>query len=696
MPVVVPEPLRGPLDRLRRRLQPAWPWVALWVLLLVATGWMVWLTLRQEASGRDDAVDEAAREAAVEVRGELMAIERRIRWLGSVQGLDVVVDEAQAGDLMRAQPSVVRLERRGMAFQLLGVQEAGPGLLQFDVVPRSSLEAETALACTLAARDRTSMFSTSYFVPMAGRPGREVIDLCAPVRDGLQLRGYVVASIALAPLLEPLARQEALRRVELSLVEADGSRLVRAGDVLGAGRHVRRQIIDLPGSALILQADGGPQLSQPWPGLPTLMVLGLSSCLLVLAALLVRDARRRAQAEAALDQALAYRKALGDSMPTPLVALDLEGRVVFSNPAFLRLVGFTQEELEVPVPPFWPPERAEKNMAAYRRDQQRVRLQGATGLKDFEGVVVRKGGERFTARIYQAPLLDRLERHTGWVAAVVDLTEQRRREERERQQQERLQAAARLTTVGELATLVSHELNQPLAAISSYASGSLNLLQAAESQTSEAQEIRGLIGQALDHIAEQAERAGRVIRSVQGFVRRRERHVERLGIDELLETVLPLVRLQAAKSGAHVVLDLPRPCPRVSVDRTMIEQVLLNLTRNALQAMEDNPPEIPRVLTLQARPRTRGGLVFSVIDTGAGIPDEIAARLFTPFFTTKVEGMGMGLSLCRTVIEQHGGTLDFITPHADGRGAEFRFTLQSESLPDPAPAPAPAPSDPLP
>ena len=193
----------------------------------------------------------------------------------------------------------------------------------------------------------------------------------------------------------------------------------------------------------------------------------------------------------------------------------------------------------------------------------------------------------------------------------------------------------------------------------------------------------------LERIAEQAERAGRVIKSVHDFVRRRHQAHEVIAADLLVESVLPLVRLQARKSGARVELDIVQPVPRVKVDRTMVEQVLLNLARNGIQAMEPDTPLAERVLTLRVRLAPAAAeapgrwVMFSVIDAGPGIPADVAQRLFTPFFTTKPEGMGLGLSLCRTVVEQHGGAMDFenLPAHA---GTEFRFTLPQQLQARPA------------
>jgi two-component system sensor histidine kinase DctS len=268
---------------------------------------------------------------------------------------------------------------------------------------------------------------------------------------------------------------------------------------------------------------------------------------------------------------------------------------------------------------------------------------------------------------------------------VVDLSAQRRMEDLARQQQERLQATARLATMGEMASLLSHELNQPLAAIASYAAGSLNLLDDASARPLDA-ESAGMLRQALARVAEQAERAGRVIKSVHDFVRRREQLHENLLADRLFGSVMPLVRLQARKSGARIEVDAGNPPPRVHCDRTMVEQVLLNLTRNALQALEDAGPQPSRVLRLVARHQSPRWVMFEVIDNGRGIAPEVAGRLFTPFFTTRPEGMGLGLSLCRTVVEQHGGALDFAP--APGGGTVFRFTLPAARSAEPVAEPA--------
>jgi two-component system sensor histidine kinase DctS len=700
-----PEP--GPLDTAAattvairpRRWRRALLWGALLALLGVAQTLLVALTVSYESVRAQEEVDAVATEAAADIRHEL---------LGAIQTLQALAWSqtpqpdwrAGAEALLKARPSLKRVEWRDLNLRVTEAVDT-PFLPQlFSQMPRADLGVEAEVACNAARRAAAPMYSRSYFVPQAGALGLEVIDLCVPEQRAGREAGFLVGSFALTPILEAVLPTRQARRHEFSFVEADGTRLARAGVRRGAGVYLAERVVDLPGATLQLRADSGAGRPSLIPNLATALVLGLSIALFGVVLLLARDVRRRAQAESALAEALAFRKAMEDSLSTGLRARDMQGVISYVNPAFCAMVGFSADDLlpaakgspaaALPpqasqyAPPYWPPEYA----ALYQQRQQQ-RLEGsgrnpAELREGFETVFMRQNGERFPVMIYEAPLVDGQGRQTGWMSAVLDLSAQRRVEDISRQQQERLQATARLATVGEMASLLSHELNQPLAAIASYASGSLNLINDPAADTP------GLLKQALERIAEQAERAGRVIKSVHDFVRRREQLHETLGADVLLEAVLPLARMHSRKSGTRIELDLPvsaddplgapaRP-PRVRCDRTMVEQVLLNLARNGIQAMEGATAPADRVLTLRVRVVQPGRATFSVIDRGPGIAADVAARLFTPFFTTRAEGMGLGLSLCRTVIEQHGGTLDF-SPGPGGVGTEFRFTLAMPAPP---------------
>ena len=689
-PPRAPPRARLPLAALLARTRPGRPrvllWVALVALLLVAQTLLVALTLRYEEVRAQERSEEVAAVALGEIRRRSQLV------LQGLQGLQPRPGEPQvwardADALLRSQPEIGRIERRNRSQQIVEVAESPLREPLFSRWPRADMNLEAEVACNAARRDRSPMFSRSQFVPQPGGLGAEVMDICVPVQEAGQLVGYTVASIVLPLLLDEVRVVELGRSHELSFVEADGTRLARSGAVRGGGVFIADRVVDLPGTTLQVRVDAVQRAPSLIPNLATALVLGLSIGLLVVVVLLLRDGRRRAHAENLLADALAYRKAMEDSLLTGLRARDRDGHLVYVNPAFCKMVGFSADELlQAAQPPYWPPE----HVAQYQRRHGERLAAGvlpSSAPEGHESVFLRRNGERFPVMIYEAPLVTATGKHSGWMSAVLDLSAQRRAEDLSRLQQERLQATARLASVGEMASLLSHELNQPLSAIASYATGSLNLLNDPQPEP-QAQQLT-LMHQAMSRIAEQAERAGRVIKSVHDFVRRRHQAHEVIAADLLIESVLPLVRLQARKGGARVEVDVAQPVPRVKVDRTMVEQVLLNLARNGIQAMEVNTPLADRVLTLRVRlaPGAKGRwVVFSVIDAGPGIAPEVAPRLFTPFFTTKAEGMGLGLSLCRTVIEQHGGAMDFevlasgaqdgtdMAPAA-AAGTEFRFTL---------------------
>jgi two-component system, LuxR family, sensor histidine kinase DctS len=630
---------------LRRRWRRVVLWALLIVLSAVAQALLVFLVLQYEESRAQERADTTAVGVADEARQTLAR---------ALQSLQLMVWSERAGgqwrqeaaELMRSQPTLVRVERRDRAFAVTEAVQAPQAATLFSSVPREATSRDAAAACGDARRDGAPSYSRSYFTPATSGRGVELIDLCLPLAGD---DGHLIASFALAAVLESALAADPAREHELTFIESDGARLARAGSVRGAGVYRAERVLDLPGTALILRADsrhGRPDLI---PNLSVALVVGLSIALMALVLLLARDVRRRAAAEERLAEALAFRKAMEDSLPS-----------------FCRMVGFSEAELQAAAtPPYWPPERADEY--AQRLASGGV---GAESPSGRETVFLRKNGERFPVMLYEAPLVDSAGRQSGWMSSVVDLSEQRRVEDLARAQQERLQATARLATVGEMASLLSHELNQPLAAITSYASGSLNLLEGTPDATD-----REMLKQAMSRVAEQADRAGRTIKSVHDFVRRRESVRESVGAALLIEAVLPLVKLQARKSGTRIEVEGPTPSPRVLADRTMVEQVLLNLTRNGIQSMEGEAvPPASRVLRIAVRATQADWVEFSVADVGPGIPPDVAQRLFTPFFTTRSEGMGLGLSLCRTVVEQHGGALDFAT---GSTGTRFVFTLRS-------------------
>jgi two-component system sensor histidine kinase DctS len=655
-------------------------WGALVALIAIAQSALVWLTFSYESTWAQEAVEAVSAGAVADVK---QALSRDLQSLQALLWNEPPITQwrTDAADLLRGHRELLRIERRTLDHHVTEAVDSPYTGSIFTRIKREEIDIDTEVACGTALRHAGPAYSRSYFVPLANGLGLEVIDVCLPVQQAGRASGFMAATFSLAGVLNEAVAPEVLRAHELSFVEGDGTRLARVGLLRGAGVYVSERLIDLPGITLQFRLDSAVGRPRLIPNLAIALVLGLSLALGAVVALLVRDVRKRASAERALAESLAFRKAMEDSLVTGLRARDLDGRVTYVNPAFCQMVGYPADDLiGQTTPPYWPPDLTDEYA---RRQYVRMATPPASeqarqnAREGFETTFQRKNGERFAVLIFEAPLVDSTGRHTGWMSAVLDVSDQRRIEEISRQQQERLQATARLATVGEMASLLSHELNQPLAAIASYAAGSLNLMQ--EPQDAHTGEM---LQQAAERIAEQAERAGRVIKSVHDFVRRREQVHEAVRCDLLVEAVLPLVRLQARKSGTRVEVDLPHPVPRAVCDRTMVEQVLLNLSRNGIQAMESHTPPAGRELTIRVRQTHPRWVTFSVVDRGPGVPPEVAQRLFTPFFTTRKEGMGLGLSLCRTVIEQHGGALDFgMVPRPEGATVtEFRFTLPADSV----------------
>ncbi len=682
------EDWRRRLQGWRRTLDDLLPWragrLALWlaliglVLALLAT--LVWLAGRYEASQVQAELERDTLDAVSDLRTELA---RDAQALQGVQATSLGERERRdtLQTLLRDKREWLRIERRDSQWQLLDAEDSPLREPVYSRTPRSETLNETMRSCLSARQFNGPAYSSSYYLPLNNGLGMEVMELCIPLMSSGRLTGYTVLIYSLQELLVERLGQTFARRNLVSFTEADGTRLAMVGnDRRGQRLFTAQQLLDLPGNTLVLRMDGRRSAPDLFPNVLTALVTAMSIALITVVVLLVRDSRRRLKAERELAEALAFRKAMENSLVTGLRARDREGRITYVNPAFCEMVGFGADELigQTAPMPYWPPE-----MVGEYRQRQAVRLAGNTPPREgYESVFMRKDGTRFEVLIIEAPLVSTQGEQTGWMSAILDISEQRRVEELSRASQERLQATARLATVGEMASLLSHELNQPLAAIASYANGSLNLMDHA----SKAGETLSDVHMALRRIAEQAGRAGRVINSVHDFVRRRDQAREPVAPRTLLDAISPLVSLQARKLGVLVRTELEAGLPAVVCDRTMVEQVLLNLTRNGMQAM-DRPECSQRVLVLQVRRAAsnaqQGWLEFSVADCGSGIDPAVAEQLFTPFFTTKAEGMGLGLSLCRTVIEQHGGHLEH-QPNTPA-GTVFRFTLPT-SRPDSAAA----------
>ena len=248
---------------------------------------------------------------------------------------------------------------------------------------------------------------------------------------------------------------------------------------------------------------------------------------------------------------------------------------------------------------------------------------------------------------------------------VEDITDRLRAERELRESRERLAHVTRLQTVSEMAAGIAHEINQPLTAISVYAEASRRLVLAGEIDSGELLE-------ALEKVGRQARRAGEVVRRLKGLVRRRESTRILADLNELTREIVKLAEIDARMHEAVIRMDLGPNLPRTVVDPVQIQQVVLNLVLNGMEAMEKTPPD-ERVITLRTRATAAGSIEISVEDRGSGVSREAERNLFRTFFTTKPSGTGMGLAISRTILESHGGRLWF-TRNA-GRGTTFRLAV---------------------
>ena len=383
---------------------------------------------------------------------------------------------------------------------------------------------------------------------------------------------------------------------------------------------------------------------------------------LIGASKIARDVTAALRDQAALEEREARLQSILETVPDAMIVIDTRGIMQSFSKAAERLFGYQAAEVIG--------QNVKLLMPSPYREQHDAYLDryGRTGEKRIIGIgrVVmgqRRDGSTFPMELSVGEAVVGERRlFTGFVR---DLTERQEAQQRLQELQSELIHMSRFTALGEMASTLAHELNQPLTAVASYLNGARRLLDAGTDGA------EAMIRDAIDKAAQQALRAGQIIRRLREFVARGDSEQQVEPLAKLIEEAGALALVGSKESGARVSYDLDPSVEFVLADKVQVQQVLLNLIRNGIEAMLESGQ---RELTISSR-RVEDGMVrLDVADTGTGIAPEIAGQLFQPFVTTKRTGMGVGLSISRTIVEAHGGRL-WAEPNPGG-GTIFRFTLR--------------------
>lgn len=374
---------------------------------------------------------------------------------------------------------------------------------------------------------------------------------------------------------------------------------------------------------------------------------------------ILRDISVRKRQEAALRETTEELRLIFENTPTAILISDTAGRIVDLNRACEVLLGHEASALRG---------RAHVSLVsdddAAALSASLAELLGSGGRFSRELQYETAGGERLPALLHAGVARDIEGAPLLVICEIVDRRQVLAATREAEDLRARLAHVNRLGTLGEMVSGIAHEVNQPLTAIASYANAARRFVQAGDSDPAELVSI-------LNKIAVQAERAGQVIRGLRSMTRRHEAVREPLACGALIAEVARLIEFELKARGWRLVQSVAPNLPRVSGDGVQIQQVLLNLIRNAVEAMSERAQG--DVVEVSATADESGWVDIRVRDSGPGLPKEVEEHLFEPFFTTKQQGMGLGLSICKSILSAHGGDLRY--RRAQAGGAEFTLHL---------------------
>ena len=663
-----------------------------------------------------------------------------------------------------------------------------------------------------------------YTQPLSEKGVEPVLYMHVPITPRAHFAGELLAEFSVDGLLRYGVPAEVLAKYAVALF--DGKDQLLAGQSIPERPGLSDRLpwsgkvneFDIPvspvGNGLVLRA-------QAWRTSQGVVGGTLFWLVAVLAAMTTwmlianwRQSQRRQQAQQALMAETTFRRAMENSMLTGMRALDMQGRIIYVNPAFCQMTGWTEDELIGQTEPFsyWPDEDREA-LAARLSDE----LIGSSDPAGFQMRVKRRDGTLFDARFYVSPLIDATGKQTGWMASMTDITEpnrvrrqlsasyerfttvlealdasvsvaplgsqellfanklyrqwfgttthghmkllvrggtpkaqlsdesldivddfaglpldsiatgslaehaeiyierlgkwlevrsrylnwvdsrlaqmviatditaRRQAEEQAAAQAERAQTASRLITMGEMASSVAHELNQPLTAISNYCTGMISRIRGGSISEDD------LLG-ALDKTARQAQRAGQVVQHIRSFVKRSEPRRQWSEVMPMVEQVVELAEIELRRRQVRLSHYVAPRLPALHVDPILIEQVLINLIKNGAESIDVAQRATGnRLVDLRVTQREvdeQPAVQFSVTDTGRGLTEEALARLYEAFFSTKNDGMGIGLNLCRSIVESHQGRIHAENLYNAGQvvGCRFSFWIPVGPVQDASPS----------
>jgi two-component system sensor kinase FixL len=475
---------------------------------------------------------------------------------------------------------------------------------------------------------------------------------------------YLLAIVPAWILLPPVAPHSGLEGVSPFLLLIPS--VLLAGALGGGGPGLLATLIGL-----------GCGLSAHPPGSSTVWqaatFTGIGASVAVFGEMLRASRREIAMTMAAIEAREQRLQSILDTVPDAMVLINGRGEIQAFSKTAERLFGYSADEVQGRNVQMLMPGPYRDNHDAYLRRYERTGEKRIIGIGRIV-VAQRRDGSTFPIELAVGEVKGG-ETQSGdggmFTGFIRDLSERQSTEVRLQELQAELVHMSRLTALGEMSSALAHELNQPLSAIANYLKGVRRLLEPLAQEPGQ-----GRVQDALDRATEQALRAGEIIRRLRDFVRRGETEQRVESLAKIVEEAGALALVGAKEHGVHVTFHLDPECDTVLTDRVQVQQVLLNLIRNAIEAMAGQPR---RELLVSSGPvdAAAGGepmIEVSVQDTGAGLAEPVAAQLFQPFVTTKANGLGVGLSICRTIIEAHGGRI-WATPNPQG-GTVFHFTLR--------------------